>query len=83
MKTSIINFVSAIGILNISILFKGLSDAFGTDSSWISQEGGEILNNPLDKEEVEKAISDLKKGNPGESKEVKLSNGKVINIRID
>lgn len=82
MKATIINtFISAIGLLNISFLFKGLNDAFGTDASWISKEGENILNNPEDKRKVEEAVSELKKGNAIEP--VQLSDGRIINIRIN
>ncbi|MGP1500307.1 MAG: hypothetical protein ACTTJM_00780 [Bergeyella cardium] len=81
MKSNIIHIVNALGLLNFSILFKGLNDVFGTDSSWISKEGNDILNNPEDKKKVENAVSELKKGNFVEP--IKLSNGKTINIRID
>ena len=83
MKASIMHIINAIGILNISLLFKGFNDAFKTDSSWISDEGIEILNNPEDREKVEEAIKKLKENKDHDFEKVELSSGKTINIRID
>lgn len=82
MKATIISFISAMGLFNISLLFKGLNDVFKTDTSWISDEANKILGNPKDKEEIEKAVSELKKSENSESQSVTLSDGRTINIRI-
>lgn len=82
MKAAIISFISAMGLFNISLLFKGLNDVFKTDTSWISDEASEILGNPKDKEEIEKAVSELKKSENSQSQSVTLSDGRTINIRI-
>ena len=70
-----------IGLLNVSILFKGLDEAFKTETSWLSDEGSEILNNPEDKSIVEDAINKLNKGETA-TESVTLSTGRTINIRI-
>lgn len=81
MKNYIINALGTLSLFNFSVVFRGLNDAFNTESSWISEEANEIMKNPEDRKKVEDAIEDLKQGKDVEPLE--LSNGKVINIGID
>lgn len=79
MKFNIIKIMTQ--ILNVSILLGSIRSAFATDSSLISREGREILNNVDDRKKVEEAVERLKKGEG--SGKVVLSNGKKITVRID
>lgn len=81
MKNHLINILSTLSLFNISIIFKGLNDAFNTDSSWISEEANEILKNPEDLKKLEDAVEKLKRGETIEP--LQLSSGKTINIGID
>lgn len=81
MKDRLTNILNNSHFFNYSIIFKGLTDAFGTESSWISDEANEILKNPEDSKKLEDAVDRLKKGEKVEPLE--LSNGKTINVGID
>ncbi len=66
-----------------TLLAGTLFSQFRSDDAIISREAQGVLQNPVDKERIDKAVQEMKKDSSITKKKLTLSNNKEIIISID